>query len=202
MWAGSLSHNDLTGCGHPSVFINHKNRARTLREIRHRPRREPAIAFPPGQNTAINIISPAFAQYAVRVWGCEMDYANPEATALAGIAATEAFFRSMGIPVRLADIGIGESEIEELADRISIGGTSSVKSYVECGKKEFSISSESPCKHALSAQGVCRSPQHSHSNASIGKARAYYLNTVSFPASVRLLTKGKPRLLFTPVPRA
>ena len=96
-----------------------------------------AIAFPAWAKYCYKYNIPRFAQYAVRVWGCEMDYENPEATALAGIAATETFFRSIGMPVRLSDIGIGESEIEELAERISIGGTSSVKSYVECGKKEF-----------------------------------------------------------------
>ena len=73
----------------------------------------------------------------MRVWGCEMDYANPETTALAGIAATEDFFRSIGMPVRLSDIGIGEAEIDDLASRITAGGKNVIETYIPCGKQEF-----------------------------------------------------------------
>ena len=137
MWAGSLSHNDLTGCGHASVFINHKIGHELSAKYGTAHGASLAIAFPAWAKYCYQYNIPRFAQYAVRVWGCEMDYVNPETTALAGIAATEAFFRSIGMPVRLSDIGIGESEIPDLASRITSGGTGTVQSYITCGMQEF-----------------------------------------------------------------
>ena len=137
MWAGSLSHNDLTGCGHASVFINHKIGHELSAKYGTAHGASLAIAVPAWAKYCYQYNIPRFAQYAVRVWGCEMDYVNPETTALAGIAATEAFFRSIGMPVRLSDIGIGESEIPDLASRITSGGTGTVQSYITCGMQEF-----------------------------------------------------------------
>ena len=42
--------------------------------------------------------------YAVRVWNIEMDFDHPEKTALAGINATEEYFRSLGMPVSLQEV--------------------------------------------------------------------------------------------------
>ena len=137
MWAGSLSHNDLTGCGHASVFINHKIGHELSAKYGTAHGASLAIAFPAWAKYCYRYNIPRFAQYAVRVWGCEMDYANPEATALAGIVATEVFFRSIGMPVRLSDIGVGEAELDDLANRITSGGTGTVQTYIDCGKKEF-----------------------------------------------------------------
>ena len=39
-----------------------------------------------------------FAQFAVRVWGCDMNFAHPETTARAGIDAFRAFLRQIGMP--------------------------------------------------------------------------------------------------------
>ncbi|MBE6936696.1 MAG: iron-containing alcohol dehydrogenase [Ruminococcaceae bacterium] len=137
MWAGSLSHNDLTGCGHASVFINHKigHELSATHDTAHGA--SLAIAFPAWAKYSYLYNVPRFAQYAVRVWGCEMDYQHPENTALAGIQATEDFFRSLGMPVRLSYIDVPESEIDLLANRITANGKLSFKSYVDCGTKEF-----------------------------------------------------------------
>ncbi len=136
MWAGSLSHNDLTGCGHAAVFINHKigHEFSAMYDTAHGA--SLAIAFPAWAKYNYRHNIPRFAQYAVRVWGCEMNYADPEQTALAGIQATEDFFRSLGMPVRMSDIGVGEDAIDELAGRMAPNG-STVKSYTVCGKAEF-----------------------------------------------------------------
>ncbi|MBS7315683.1 MAG: iron-containing alcohol dehydrogenase [Clostridiaceae bacterium] len=137
MWAGSLSHNDLTGCGRASIFINHKIGHELSAKYGTAHGASLAIAFPAWAKYCYRSNIPRFAQYAVRVWGCEMDYAKPEATALAGIAATEDFFRSIGMPVRLSDIGIGEAEIDDLASRITAGGKNVIETYIPCGKQEF-----------------------------------------------------------------
>ena len=40
-----------------------------------------------------------FAQAAVRVWGCQMDFADPKRTALEGIEALRNFLISIGMPI-------------------------------------------------------------------------------------------------------
>ena len=74
---------------------------------------------------------PRFTRFAVEVMGCEMNYENPEETALAGIAAFESFCRSIGMPSNLRELGLGditEAQMHEMAvkctqnDTIKIGG--------------------------------------------------------------------------------
>ena len=52
-----------------------------------------------------------FAKFAVEVFGCEMDFAHPEVTAQAGIARLREFFRSLGLPVTLAQVGAKTEDI-------------------------------------------------------------------------------------------
>ena len=56
-----------------------------------------------------------FAQIAVRVWGCQMDFANPENTAKAGIEALRSFLISIGMPKNFEELGAKEDDIEKLA---------------------------------------------------------------------------------------
>ena len=51
---------------------------------------------------------------AVRVWGCQMDFAHPEVTARAGIEALRSFLISIGMPKNFAELGAREEDIPEL----------------------------------------------------------------------------------------
>ena len=62
-----------------------------------------------------------FAQFAVRVWGCEMNFQNPEQTALEGILRYENFLRSIGMPVRFSEIGARAEDIPLLVKQTGIG---------------------------------------------------------------------------------
>ena len=57
-----------------------------------------------------------FAQVAVRVWGCPMDFYNPEVTAQAGIEALRSFLFSIGMPMNFDGIGAKEEDIPQLVD--------------------------------------------------------------------------------------
>ena len=59
----------------------------------------------------------------MRVWGCQMDFAHPEITAKAGIAALRAFWKSIGMPGNFADLNAREEDIEKLLDTLEIDGT-------------------------------------------------------------------------------
>lgn len=45
------------------------------------------------------------AQFAVRVFDCEMDFEHPERTALEGIERLSAFWKSLGLPLTFAELG-------------------------------------------------------------------------------------------------
>lgn len=62
-----------------------------------------------------------FAQAAVRVWGCQMDFADPEATALEGIRRLQNFLVSIGMPKNFAELGAKEEDIPKLVDTLCNG---------------------------------------------------------------------------------
>ncbi|MRN26944.1 iron-containing alcohol dehydrogenase, partial [Romboutsia ilealis] len=96
MWAGSLSHNGLTGTGRVSDFASHK--------IEH----ELGGMFDVAHGAGLCAVwgswaryvyktNPArFAQFAVRVFDAAQNFYDTEATALKGIEAWEDWCRSIG----------------------------------------------------------------------------------------------------------
>ncbi len=56
-----------------------------------------------------------FKQYALRVWNVDGEGKTDEQIALAGIAQTEAFFKRIGAPGRLADYQIGDENLDRMA---------------------------------------------------------------------------------------
>ncbi|MGM9936764.1 MAG: iron-containing alcohol dehydrogenase, partial [Candidatus Ornithomonoglobus sp.] len=75
-----------------------------------------------------------FSRMASKVWGVPMDDEHPENTALAGIEAMRDFYRSIGMPVTLSELDIHPEDYEKIADKITSGGTTAVKSYVPLTK--------------------------------------------------------------------
>ena len=62
-----------------------------------------------------------FAQVAVRVWGCQMDFAHPEVTAKEGIEKLRQFFISIGMPRNFAELGAREEDIPVLVENLCRG---------------------------------------------------------------------------------
>jgi alcohol dehydrogenase YqhD (iron-dependent ADH family) len=62
-----------------------------------------------------------FAQIAVRLWGCQMDFAHPEVTAKAGIEAFRRFLISIGMPKNFEELGAKEEDIPALVEKFGIG---------------------------------------------------------------------------------
>ena len=63
-----------------------------------------------------------FAQVAVRVWGCDMDYTCPERTAKEGIKRFRQFLSSIGMPINFEQIGAKEEDIPKLLEQLQIRG--------------------------------------------------------------------------------
>ena len=118
MWAGSLSHNGLTGCGNDgNDFASHRleHELGALYGVTHGAGL--TAVWPSWARYVYKNCLPRFVRFAVNVMGVT-PAATEEETALAGIAAMEAFFRSIGMPVTLRELlykDISEEEILLLA---------------------------------------------------------------------------------------
>ena len=72
-----------------------------------------------------------FCRFAVEVMGVEMDFFHPEETALKGIAALRAFFKSIGMPTTLSELGVPEDKLDVLADKVKRGADGTTGQFVK-----------------------------------------------------------------------
>ena len=132
MWAGMLAHNNCCGVGREQDWASH--------DIEH----ELSAVYDCAHGAGLAVVFPAwmtynmkhdvmrFAQVAQRVWGCSMDYADPENTAKAGIAAFKAFLKSIGMPGNLAELGADDKQFDHMAHSACYGNgrTGSIGGFV------------------------------------------------------------------------
>ena len=139
MWAGSLSHNNLTGLGAPKDFAPH--------QLGH----ELSARFDFAHGATLSAVwgswarycwetNPArFAQYGVRVWG--LDPAAPaERTAREAIDRTEDYFRALDMPTCFTELGCGvltQAELEELARRCTFHGQRTIGAFRVLGYEDI-----------------------------------------------------------------
>ena len=122
MWAGMVCHNDMMGVGRKQDWNSHH-----LEHVL-------SALYDCAHGAGLAVIMPAWmrycadhhdglrmAQMAVRVFGCQMDFADPRRTALEGIAAFRAFLKSMGMPLTFAEIGADPAEIPKLVEMNHVG---------------------------------------------------------------------------------
>jgi alcohol dehydrogenase YqhD (iron-dependent ADH family) len=80
-----------------------------------------AVMFPAWMKYVMNHDIMRFAQFAVRVWGCEMNFQQPEETALQGIQRYEEFAKSIGMPIRFAELGAKAEDIPLMVKTLGLG---------------------------------------------------------------------------------
>ena len=95
-----------------------------------------AIVFPAWMKYVYKQDPDRFVQFAVRVFGVEQDFHNPEQTILEGIRRLEDFFRRIGLPVTLADAGIPADRLEEMAEKATAGDTRKLGSFMPLGQED------------------------------------------------------------------
>lgn len=133
MWAGSLSHNGLTGTGRNGDFACHKieHELGGMFDVTHGAGL--AAIWGSWARYVLDHDVARFAQYAVRVMGCPMNYDNPRETAVAGIEAMENFYCRLNMPTNLNALGlpdITDEQIHEIAIKCTDGGTKTVGAFV------------------------------------------------------------------------
>lgn len=123
MWASSLSHNGLTGCGNTANdFATHnlEHELSGMFDVAHGAGL--AALWPWWARYVMNNCLPRFVKFATDVMGVEPQESD-EATALAGIEAFEDFLHEIGMPTSLKELlgrEITEDEVLELARRCAI----------------------------------------------------------------------------------
>lgn len=132
MWASSLSHNGLTGCGTDGGDWS-------CHQLEHELGGKYDIAHGAGLcavwSSWARTVMPAnparFAKFAVNVMGVEPGADDVE-TANRGIDAMEAFFASIGMPTRIGQMGIdlSEEDMRELAYKCSFMNTRKIGRFV------------------------------------------------------------------------
>lgn len=124
MWAGMLSHNGLMSAGRAYFMGAHRlEHELSALDTGVAHGAGLAVIWPAYIKCLIPYDLPRFTRYAVRVWGCEMDFYHPERTAAEGVVRTEDYFRSIGMPTRLGELGFDESHIPALVAGCSQNGT-------------------------------------------------------------------------------
>ena len=121
MWAGMMAHNNSCGVGRSQDWNSHniEHELSALYDCAHGAGL--AVTMPAVFNYVMNHDVMRFAQVAVRVWGCQMDFAHPEVTAKAGIEALRQFLKSIGMPGALGELGGSAGDIPKLVDVLCYG---------------------------------------------------------------------------------
>ena len=123
MWAGSLSHNGLTGFGSDGGdWMTHKleHELGGLYDVAHGAGL--TAIWGSWARYVYRDCLPRFRQFAVNVMGVEA-VGTDEEIAVKGIEATEAFYRRIHMPTNLRELGVTptEDELKEMAHKCAIG---------------------------------------------------------------------------------
>ena len=139
MWAGSLSHNGLTGCGSGGgdwACHQLEHELGGLYDVTHGAGL--AAIWGSWARYVYDVNPERFAQFATNVFDipCGLDF---EKTALAGIEAMEDFFRSIKMPVSLHELGLDldAQQIHELAFKCSYEDTRTIGVFKQLNMKDM-----------------------------------------------------------------
>ncbi len=120
MWAGMVAHNNIVGVGRQQDWNSHglEHELSALYGVAHGAGL--AVIMPAWMEYVMPHNPMRFAQMASRVFGCAMNFANPEETAKAGITAFRRFLHSIGMPVNFTELGAKEADIPLLVEKLGI----------------------------------------------------------------------------------
>jgi len=115
MWAGTLAHNDLLGTGRIGDWAAHmiEQEISAIYDVAHGAGL--AVVIPAWMKYTFKRNLNMFIKFAVRVWDVDYDFDQPERTAWEGIRRLEHFYRQIGMPVTLAELGVPDDRLEEMA---------------------------------------------------------------------------------------
>ena len=121
MWAGMVAHNGLVGVGRSQDWNSHmlEHELSALYDCAHGAGL--AVMMPAWMEYVYKHDVMRFCQMATRVFGCQMNFENPEATALEGIHRFRSFLHSIGMPINFEELAAKEEDIPLLAGKLGLG---------------------------------------------------------------------------------
>jgi hypothetical protein len=139
MWCGSLSHNSITGLGSRGDWAVHQlgHELSAKFDVAHG-----ASLSAMWKSWALSVYKAnprRFARYARTVWAVDAGR-DDEQTALAGIEATVAYFKSLGMPTNFKELGIGtlsDTELDDLAYRCTYFGSRTIGNFMVLDQKKI-----------------------------------------------------------------
>jgi len=136
MWAGMAAHNNICGVGREQDWSSHglEHELSSLYDVAHGAGL--AVIMPAWMTYVMQHDVNRFAQFAVRVWGCEMNFAAPEVTALEGITRFRSFLKSIGMPGNFGEIGAKEEDIPQLVGHLGVTDESPIGGFMKLGPKD------------------------------------------------------------------
>ena len=124
MWAGSLSHNGLTGCGNDGGdWMTHKleHELGGLYDVAHGAGL--AAIWGSWARYVYKNCLPRFKRYAINVMGITPNAGSDEEIALKGIEAMEDFYREIKMPTNLRELGVNatDDDLKLMAHKCAVG---------------------------------------------------------------------------------
>ena len=130
MWASSLAHNGLTQCGREFVMCVHQlehELSGMYENIAH--------------GAGLAALFPSYARYVYKAnierWTKFAKYLFGTEDILKAISMQEEFYKSIGMPTSLIELGVKEEDLEKLAYNASRGKTRILDGYMKLGYEEM-----------------------------------------------------------------
>ena len=136
MWAGMVAHNNICGVGREQDWSSHtlEHELSSLYDVAHGAGL--AVIMPAWMKHVMNHNVQRFVQFAVRIWGCDADFEDPEITAKEGIERFINFLTSIGMPKNFEEVGAKEEDIPELVQHLGVTEENTVGGFMPLGPKD------------------------------------------------------------------
>ena len=136
MWAGMLAHNNSCGIGRVQDWTSHglEHELSGLYDVAHGAGL--AVIFPAWMEYVLKDGVDRLCQMATRVFGISPDKEDPEKTARAGIEALRRFFKSLGLPSTLREMGAKEEDIPFMAANMAYSKDGTYGGFVKLTCKD------------------------------------------------------------------
>jgi len=117
MWAGTIAHNDMLSCGRTGDWASHdiEHELSGIYDIYHG--EGLSIVFPAWMRYCWKDDPPRFIQFFRRVFDVDYSLDQQERVIDEGIKRLKSFYKSLGLPVSLSEVEIGEDRLREMADK-------------------------------------------------------------------------------------
>lgn len=136
MWAGMVAHNNLVGVGRDQDWASHniEHELSAKYDVAHGAGL--AVIFPAWMTYVMHNDINRFSQFAARVWGCELNFENPEETAREGIARLKQFLISIGMPISFRELDAKAEDIPALVEKLGLGENETMGSFLPLTSKD------------------------------------------------------------------